>query len=192
MQFQMWIHSFPWKLRLRLNEQAPKKPIKLGNSNTRRPVNWNRHSAMVWFCCFLFWRTYRFYRFFFCFVWAPKCMVVFWEFWNSSNRSVYGKSSHEIMLYRLDSWLIKVSIDRYSGFFSEDSSWFLQTWNSADSVGHLTNTGSLFVIFSIEAAADTSAKDAHLTADLECHLGLVPHQVSNASAWPSVFQRAVA
>ena len=30
----------------------------------------------------------------------------------------------------------------------------------------------------IGAAADTSAKDAHLTADLECHLGLVPHQVS--------------
>ncbi|XP_020616050.1 ubiquitin-like modifier-activating enzyme ATG7 isoform X2 [Orbicella faveolata] len=29
----------------------------------------------------------------------------------------------------------------------------------------------------IEAAADTSAKDAHLTADLECHLGLVPHQI---------------
>ena len=34
--------------------------------------------------------------------------------------------------------------------------------------------------FSIEAAADTSAKDAHLTADLECHLGLVPHQVNYA------------
>ncbi|KAJ7379526.1 Autophagy protein 7 [Desmophyllum pertusum] len=29
----------------------------------------------------------------------------------------------------------------------------------------------------IEAAADTSAKDAHLTADLECDLGLVPHQI---------------
>ncbi|PFX29993.1 Ubiquitin-like modifier-activating enzyme ATG7 [Stylophora pistillata] len=28
-----------------------------------------------------------------------------------------------------------------------------------------------------EAAADTSAKDAHLSADLECKLGLVPHQV---------------
>ncbi|KAM7429954.1 Autophagy protein 7 [Porites harrisoni] len=27
------------------------------------------------------------------------------------------------------------------------------------------------------AAADTSAKDAHLTAELECHLGLVPHQI---------------
>lgn len=41
---------------------------------------------------------------------------------------------------------------------------------------------SEFVFFSIEAAADTSAKDAHLTADLECHLGLVPHQVSNSVA----------
>lgn len=29
----------------------------------------------------------------------------------------------------------------------------------------------------IRAAADTSAKDAHLTADLESHLGLVPHQI---------------
>lgn len=28
-----------------------------------------------------------------------------------------------------------------------------------------------------EAAADTSAKDAHLSADLECKLGLVPHQI---------------
>ena len=28
-----------------------------------------------------------------------------------------------------------------------------------------------------EAAADTSAKEAHLSADLECKLGLVPHQV---------------
>ncbi|CAH3114652.1 unnamed protein product [Pocillopora meandrina] len=28
-----------------------------------------------------------------------------------------------------------------------------------------------------EAAADTSAKEAHLSADLECKLGLVPHQI---------------
>lgn len=32
----------------------------------------------------------------------------------------------------------------------------------------------------IRAVADTSAKDAHLTADLECHLGLVPHQVRSS------------
>lgn len=29
----------------------------------------------------------------------------------------------------------------------------------------------------MEASADTSAKDAHLTADLDCHLGLLPHQI---------------
>lgn len=29
----------------------------------------------------------------------------------------------------------------------------------------------------MEAGADTSAKDAHLTADLDSHLGLLPHQV---------------
>ncbi|XP_074619592.1 ubiquitin-like modifier-activating enzyme ATG7 [Acropora palmata] len=29
----------------------------------------------------------------------------------------------------------------------------------------------------IEAGADTSAKDAHLTADLDSHLGLLPHQI---------------